>query len=116
MRVCSVPGCATIYDGKQSRCDVHETVAKRKHWDATAGYNTRGHRQRFRPQVLAKDPVCVVCMLAQSTVADHYPLSRVELIAQGLDPNDPIHGRGLCSSCHNKETATHQPGGWNSRP
>jgi len=36
------------------------------------------------------------------------------LISQGLNPDDPKYGRGLCSPCHSKETAEHQPGGWNA--
>ena len=48
-----------------------------------------------------------------ATVADHYPDDRRALVAKGLDPNDPDHGRGLCASCHSKETAKFQPGGWN---
>ena len=50
-----------------------------------------------------------------ATVADHWPTSRRDLIAKGKDPNDPNHGRGLCASCHGRETAAHQPGGWNYR-
>jgi 5-methylcytosine-specific restriction protein A len=50
--------------------------------------------------------------VAISTVADHWPLSRRELEDQGLDPNDPQHGRGLCKHCHDMETARNQPGGW----
>jgi 5-methylcytosine-specific restriction protein A len=46
--------------------------------------------------------------------ADHWPLSRRELTEQGLDPDDPRHGRGLCARCHSSETARHQPGGWNA--
>jgi 5-methylcytosine-specific restriction protein A len=45
--------------------------------------------------------------------ADHWPLSRRELVEQGLDPDDPKHGRGLCTSCHSRSTAREQPGGWN---
>jgi 5-methylcytosine-specific restriction protein A len=54
--------------------------------------------------------------VAFATVADHYPLSRKELIDAGLDPNDPQHGRGLCKPCHDRETAQNQPGGWNAHP
>ena len=50
-----------------------------------------------------------------ATVADHYPVERVDLIAQGLDPNDPQRGRGLCSSCHNRHSAATSPGGWNNK-
>ncbi|AUS34616.1 hypothetical protein C1M55_28210 [Rhodococcus qingshengii] len=42
---------------------------------------------------------------AEATIADHHPLSRRELIVQGLDPNDPHHGRGLCKRCHDSHTA-----------
>ncbi|MER7155437.1 holin, partial [Streptomyces lydicus] len=49
----------------------------------------------------------------RSAHADHYPLSRRELVARGDDPDDPRHGRGLCGPCHSSETAQHQPGGWN---
>ena len=59
-----------------------------------------------------RDPICVLCDVALSTVADHYPLSRKELIDQGLNPNDPMHGRGLDKLCHDRSTAVEQPGGW----
>jgi 5-methylcytosine-specific restriction protein A len=69
--------------------------------------------------VLERDPLCVVHLErgdhVLATVADHYPRSRRELEALGLDPNDPEYGRGLCASCHSRETARHQPGGWNIR-
>ena len=115
MRVCSQPGCPTIYDSTDSRCDQHRKIADQAHWARTRGYNTKGHRLRFRPGVLERDPICVLCHVAQSTDADHYPLSREDLLEQGLDANDPQHGRGLCSTCHKQQTAQHQPGGWNNR-
>lgn len=67
----------------------------------------------FREGVLARDPICKVCRRAPSTVADHFPLSRRELVAAGLDADDPERGRGLCKPCHDRETARLQPGGWN---
>jgi 5-methylcytosine-specific restriction enzyme A len=66
---------------------------------AQRGYD-QDHRELFRAPVLERDLWCVVCDDAPATVADHYPLSRKELVAQGLDPNDPEHGRGLCKPCH----------------
>ncbi|CRK55446.1 hypothetical protein [Alloactinosynnema sp. L-07] len=50
-----------------------------------------------------------------STVADHWPLTRRELVAQGLDPDHPARGRGLCGRCHSRVTATDRRtrGGWN---
>ncbi|MFV2094839.1 hypothetical protein ACFHW1_05020 [Micromonospora sp. LOL_014] len=53
--------------------------------------------------------------LRPSTVADHWPRDRRELVAAGLDADDPQYGRGLCARCHNQHTAVAQPGGWHSR-
>jgi 5-methylcytosine-specific restriction protein A len=113
LRVCSTPGCPTFVT--QGRCSKHLQQADQARGTATErGYNTHGHR-RFRAAVLRTDPICVLCQLAVSTVADHHPLSRRELLDQGLDPNDPSRGRGLCKRCHDTHTATAQRGGWNDR-
>lgn len=102
-----------------SKCDACAKAAARRHDKARGssterGYTGRGHK-RFRAGVLERDPICVLCRQAWANVADHYPLSRKELVTQGLDPNDPAHGRGLCKPCHDRSTAEHQPGGWNVR-
>ena len=113
--VCSVPGCPTYVERGQGRCDEHRRHADRARGTAAQrGYTGRGHRG-FRAAVLDRDPICVECRLAPATVADHYPKSRRELVEAGLDPNDPTRGRGLCKTCHDRETARHQPGGWNDR-
>lgn len=112
-RVCNVHGCPTISD--KPRCAEHTKAAdKARGTPAQRGYGTE-HRKRFREGVLAKHPICQVCRRARSTVADHYPLSKRELIDAGMDSNDPVHGRGLCHTCHSVATAEHQPGGWNNR-
>ena len=115
MRVCSVHGCPNLYDGTESRCPAHrkqaDTARGTKH---ERGYDSRGHKN-FRNAVLTRDPICVLCGIRLSTVADHYPQSRKELLELGLDPNDPQCGRGLCKTCHDRETAQNQPGGWNAR-
>ena len=113
MRVCSKPGCPNLHDGRGQcpQCKATADKARRPHGNP---YNTRGH-QTFREAVLTRDPICVLCRKTQSTVADHYPLDRVDLIEQGLDPNDPKHGRGLCAGCHNRHTAHSKPAGWNDR-
>jgi 5-methylcytosine-specific restriction enzyme A len=114
-RICSVAGCPRIHDGTTgSRCPDHAKQADRVHWARTRGYNTKAHRVTFRLAVLQKDPICVLCHLAVSTVADHYPKSREDLIQLAMNPDDPRHGRGLCEPCHNTETAANQPGGWNA--
>ncbi len=86
-------------------------------------YSSRAHRVDFREAVLARQPRCVctgdcgrhdhLCA-APSTVADHHPIERRDLVSQGLDPNDPDRGRGLCKPCHDGHTARSSPGGWNA--
>ena len=116
MRVCSVHGCATIYPTSEgSRCVAHRREGDRRRGTATErGYTGKGHKA-FRTAVLMRDPICVLCGVAFSTVADHYPRTRKELLELGLDPNDPQYGRGLCKTDHDRETAKNQPGGWNDQ-
>jgi 5-methylcytosine-specific restriction protein A len=109
LRVCTVSGCPEYTDG--GRCPEHRLRAERKRGSATQRGYGQEHRRRFRAGVLARDPVCVVCRRAPATEADHWPLSRRELVDQGLDADDPARGRGLCKPCHSRETAAHQPGG-----
>jgi 5-methylcytosine-specific restriction protein A len=120
-RVCSVPRCPEYT--QHGKCDDHRSEAEKQRGSARQRGYGRGHESRFRPGVLARDPQCVCTdeehghgsPCAQPSVhADHWPLSRRELVEQQLDPDDPRHGRGLCSSCHNRSTAQAQPGGWNA--
>ena len=111
-RVCPVPGCPALTQG--GRCAQHRQQADQARGTASQrGYSSKGHAL-FRANVLRRDPVCLLCTAAPATVADHWPLSRKQLLAQGLNPNDPQRGRGLCKPCHDRETAQHQPGGWNA--
>lgn len=104
------PGrCPTCHQLPPCNCGENRPGARDR------GYN-RDHETRFRPAVLARDPWCVLCLQLgarrRSTDADHWPLSRRQLLAHGLDPNDPDHGRGLCSWHHHSETARLQPAGY----
>ena len=114
MRTCPTQGYPTRVTraGQCTKCRA--AAEQRRGTPHQRGYGAT-HRHRFRAGVLARDPVCVVCKRAQSTVADHWPLSRRELIARGLDPDDPQYGRGLCKRCHDRSTAVAQPGGWNAQ-
>lgn len=70
-----------------------------------------------------RDPLCTchdrghghgVDCLAPSSVADHDPHERKDLIARGVaDPDALIYLKGKCSPCHNKKTAATERGGWN---
>lgn len=113
---CSTPTCPELVPPGTSRCDDCKAEADKRRGTATErGYTSKAHRLGFRKGVLKQDPVCVLCKRRPSTVADHYPLSRRDLIDAGMDPDDPKHGRGLCKPCHDTETARNQPGGWHGR-
>jgi 5-methylcytosine-specific restriction enzyme A len=114
---CSQPGCGNLSDG--GRCDDCAAAAEAQRGTARhRGYGKR-HRNRFRDAVLARDINCTLCrdngLWVTATVADHWPLSRKELVDRGLDADDPANGRGVCKPCHDSETARNQPGGWNAR-
>jgi len=122
LKTCSAPGCPELVTaGRCPSCTARAEAAR-----GTATHRGYGHRHRklFRAAVLRRNPLCV-CVdtghghgprcLRPSTVADHWPLSRRELVDAGLDPDDPEHGRGLCKGCHDRHTSKAQPGGWHSR-
>lgn len=112
LTACTVPGCPELTTG--GRCDDHRQQAERQRGSARQrGYGTT-HEERFRRGVLRRDVICVICRNALATRADHWPRSRRELVAAGLDPDDPRYGRGLCASCDSTQTAERQPGGWNA--
>ena len=113
LRVCNVAGCPNLTPAP--RCEQHQAAAAQARRPDGNPYSTPGHR-RFRAAVLARDPICVLCHANRSSVADHHPRSRLDLIDLRLNPDDPRHGRGLCEPCHNRATAEHQPGGWNAAP
>lgn len=113
-RVCSVPDCPELTT--RGRCDGCQREAEQRRGTAAdRGYNSKAY-QAARRRVLLRDPVCVVCKVRFSTVSDHWPDSRRDLIAMGVpDPDSPDLMRGLCHPCHSSETAREQPGGWNQR-
>lgn len=128
--VCTTPGCPTMVppDATTRRCPTCEADADRARGTAARRGYGHAHRTRFRAGVLAKHPTCQCTdghtdpRLSHppgrcprwSTVADHWPLGRDELVAAGMDPDDPRYGRGLCASCDRPQTARRQPGGWHA--
>ena len=105
---CSRPDC-----DQTKPCPVHGRDRRQRGTARQRGYGVR-HEERFRRGVLDAQPVCVLCRQQPATEADHWPRSRQQLEAQGLDADDPQFGRGLCKSCHSRSTAAEQPGGWNA--
>lgn len=119
-RRCTRCGTPTV----TSPCDTCEArrqsqVDRRRPSASLRGYGSQRH-QRFHDAVLQRDPVCVCpgcprCggqarCLRPSTDADHHPRTRRQLVADGEDPNDPQHGRGLCHRCHSHWTAKRDGG------
>lgn len=121
-RVCTVPGCPAYTQGG-GRCDDHKREAEQRRGTARQrGYGGRDW-QAARKAVLDRDPRCVCADDGHghdgrpcgqpSTVADHYPDERRDLVAAGVpDPDAPHRMRGVCSSCHNRKTAATVPGGF----
>lgn len=122
LQVCSRTTCPNLStSGKCDQCRAADE--QQRGTSRQRGYGYR-HETRFRAGVLKRDPLCTCTTpghghggqcLIPSKHADHWPLSRTDLVAKGMDPNDPKHGRGLCPRCHSRETSVHQPGGWNAR-
>lgn len=118
-RVCSTPGCPEITDG--GRCPTCRGKAEQRRGTAAQrGYSGQHWRVRRRA-TLRRDPLCVCrdtthphgpqC-LTPSTVADHHPRTRRELVAAGVPDPDALHLlRGICASCHNRHTGVTSPGG-----
>lgn len=115
LRPCATAGCGELVPSGSTRCDDCQRqtdAAYRKRRDPVTNthYKSKGHR-RFRRLVLSRDPLCVLCGDI-ATDADHFPIDLRTLLTAGLDPNDPANGRGLCRSCHSRETMRLGQGGW----
>jgi 5-methylcytosine-specific restriction endonuclease McrA len=111
-RVCSSPDCGQIAPagGLCPDCKRQEwrEIDKRRPAASQRGYGPRW--RRIRARFLRENPICVDCG-APATVADHDPLSRVELVARGVsDPDHPRNLRPRCASCHNRRTALEDGG------
>lgn len=123
LRVCPTEGCPELTTG--GRCTNHTKAADRARGTAAGrGYGSRWATV-YRPACLRRDPLCTCTSttpehgcrcVAQSTVADHWPTSRRDLVAQGVSDPDAVHRlRGVCKPCHDAHTADAQPGGWAQR-
>lgn len=108
---CSVPGCPELTD-RGGRCPQHQREAEQQRGSAAErGYDSRRWAW-IRRAYLYAHPWCVLCARA-AVVVDHFPESRRSLVARGVADPDAWHRlRPLCTQCHGRETAAHQPGGW----
>ncbi len=113
LQPCATPGCpGRVITGRCSQClnTRQNNPRLRIENSAERGYDARWRRRRL--DYLAAHPYCLLCgRLAE--IGDHYPTSRRQLVAQGVaDPDADERLRPLCRTCHDRETAQHQPGGW----
>lgn len=63
----------------------------------------RSFPTRMRAQILRRNPICVACGRARSTVADHI-VSHADCIRAGINPDTISNGQGLCAPCHHIKT------------
>jgi 5-methylcytosine-specific restriction protein A len=92
---CSVPGRPELTMG--GRCPVHEREANRER--VTPGGSSYGRRRpNVRKRYLYAHPWCMLCGRT-ATVADHFPTSRRQLVAEGVsDPDVWSRLRPLCTA------------------
>lgn len=108
-RPCPPPGCPNLVT--KGLCSVHLKAARKRTDAARPSSAKRGYAgaawQALRLQVLRRDPICVDCKRAPSTVADH-------TIPKRFGGEDTLANlSGKCASCHNARTAREL--GWGRR-
>lgn len=111
-QACATVACPEVVP--RGRCTGCERAAEQRRGDARQrGYDETWKRRRAA--YLSHNPICVLCG-GVANVADHHPVSRRDLVRQGVTDPDADHRlRPLCETDHNRETAVNQPGGWNAR-
>ena len=92
---------------RSGKCARHDRQNDLARGSATQRGYDRDHREQFRLPVLERaDYRCAIpdCT-TPATVADHYPRTRRQILAEGDDPNNPDYGRALCKRHHDRHTA-----------
>lgn len=99
-----------------SPCPVHVPAARREVDAARGSAAARGYDRKWRrnsARFLAAHPVCRDCG-GRSEQADHWPLSRRQLVAAGVEHPDAWERLvPRCTSCHSSRTAR-EHSGWGS--
>jgi 5-methylcytosine-specific restriction protein A len=105
-RVCGQVGCPKILTDGSTKCAAHAARPKDTRPSASArGYDSKWRRNSAR--FLKAHPVCAWPGCSKpSEHADHWPMSRRELVAAGVEhPDAWQHLRPLCASHHNSRSA-----------
>lgn len=120
---CPHVGCPELHDKRIGDCPAGHAKAKRKAAQQRTDSQRPTARQRgygkawerTRRAFLAAHPRCIDCG-KPATAADHAPLSRRELIRQGVNNPDAWHYlQPRCLRCHSSKTAKHDGGFGNPR-
>ncbi len=110
---CAFPGCLTLVESGQSRCPIHKSVMSSK-YDRRRGTSTeRGYGvrwRRLRTWFLNAHPLCAECQrqgkLIPAALVDHIIPHRGDSALL----YDPANLQSLCTTCHNRKTATEDGG------
>lgn len=99
-RVCAEPGCTRAQHA--ARCPEHQRTDSRS--GQRAAQYAGAHWRAIRKAVLARDPLCSECGEQRSTTAAH-------VIPRSKGGSDSmLNLRGLCTSCHSRETSARDGG------
>lgn len=94
--------CTKCRRDRQRRHDAQRPSA------ADRGYGAKWHANS--KAFLAANPNCRDCG-RPATQADHAPVSRRQLVAEGIpNPDAWSHLEPRCHACHSRRTATHDGG------
>lgn len=102
-------------------CTVRDQEYRAAHDDGAGEFYHTPEWQRISAHFLKHHPWCVLCQAEgkaePAKVADHYPVSRRDLIERGiLNPDTWRRLRPLCMGHHRTETNRLQPGGFIKHP
>jgi 5-methylcytosine-specific restriction protein A len=119
--VCSTPGCPVLVfpAGRCAECVAKAAAMRRARGGSTAKRGYDKGWQRTRKAYLRLHPYCECAECAAVPMPLRQPATEVDHI-DGLGPLGPrghdwSNLRAMTKAHHSRETAKHQPGGWNDR-
>jgi 5-methylcytosine-specific restriction enzyme A len=106
MKPCRVCGKLLAITAKKPYCDAHLKTKQREYDDARGSSNDRGYdyhwRTVTRPEIVRRDPFCVIAKICVDLHGDVLPTTEVDHIVPkdkgGKDYPDNL--QGACHRCH----------------
>jgi 5-methylcytosine-specific restriction protein A len=97
----------------RGRCETCHPVVRAESDQRRSSSTERGYgshwRRVIRPAFLRANPLCCLCG-ALAEVPDHWPVTRAELVEQGVeDPDSFDRLRPLCKECHARHGLSYKP-------